>query len=40
MTNKEAIFRNVYYDPERGLTGIDDLHMKLKPHGITKKANT
>ena len=37
MTNKEAIIRNVYYDPERGLTGIDDLHMKLKPHGITKK---
>ena len=36
MTDKQTKIRDLYYDPEQGLTNIDDMHRKLKKDGITK----
>ena len=34
--SKDLIIREAYYNPEYGLTGIEDLYNKLKSQGITK----
>ena len=36
MTDKQTKIRDLYYDPEQGLTNIDDMYRKLKKDGITK----
>ena len=34
--SKDLIIRETYYNPEYGLTGIEELYNKLKSQGITK----